>query len=456
MNLDSFISKANEIHGDQYDYTNAVYAGSKAPLEIICPKHGLFKQIPQNHLRGRGCAKCAKEALANHFRKTTATFIADARKVHGDAYDYAKVDYKQANAKVEIICPIHGIFSQSASSHLSGAGCPKCANEKTSERVKWTTRRFIIEAKKKFGEKFDYSEVDYFDSWKPVKIICPTHGIFEVAPVNFLHSIYGCQKCSHGEVNRDRILTTEQFLKRAKEIHGDKYDYSKVKVKDSKCLVNIICRKHGEFKQVAGTHLAGKGCKLCGNVLVASKQRQPQEHFIKRAREIHGEKYDYSQLDYKSARKNVEIICPTHGVFKQTPDTHLKSGCRKCADEELTGYYSDKLLKKNPEVAKRAAIIYYIEFSSVTEKFFKVGITVSSVKLRFGGYGSKTGYKIKIIKQKKTTLEDAYRIEQVIKNTHGKLFQYKPMIGNKDDRFAGHTECFGKPLPANLSILLDD
>lgn len=124
-----FIQRAVDAHGDLYDYSNAVYCGSKIKVEIICQKHGSFWQAPSHHYEGRGCQRCGHEITATARRKTTAGFIAAARKVHGDLYSYTKVKYKLKDDKVVIGCREHGDFKQSANNHVRGQGCPKCSNK---------------------------------------------------------------------------------------------------------------------------------------------------------------------------------------------------------------------------------------------------------------------------------------------------------------------------------------
>ena len=103
---------------------------------------------------------------------------------------------------------------------------------------------------------------------------------------------------------------TEEFIKKAKEVHGDKYDYSKVEYKKAIEKICIICPEHGEFWQIPTNHLKGCGCPSCGG-----NKKYTLEIFIKKAREVHGDKYDYSKVDYKKASEKVCIICPKHGEF---------------------------------------------------------------------------------------------------------------------------------------------
>lgn len=124
--LEQFIKKAKQIHGDKYDYSKSEYNGYSTPLTIICPKHGKFLQSPNYHLKGRGCRKCRVKEAGILRRGTTEEFIAKAKAIHGNKYDYSKVNYDGAMKNVTIICPTHGEFHQSPNSHLSGSGCPTC------------------------------------------------------------------------------------------------------------------------------------------------------------------------------------------------------------------------------------------------------------------------------------------------------------------------------------------
>lgn len=126
-------------------------------------------------------------------------------------------------------------------------------------------------------------------------------------------------------------LTTEEFINRVKEIHGNKYDYSNVNYINSKTKVCIICLEHGEFWQTPINHLQGKGCPECGGT-----KKIEQNQFINKAKLIHGDKYDYSKIEYKGIHKKVCIICPEHGEFWQTSSSHLKgNGCPICNESKL-------------------------------------------------------------------------------------------------------------------------
>ena len=137
LNTESFITKAKEVHGDKYDYSKVEYVNNSTKVCIICPIHGEFWQIPNNHLSGNGCNKCSGNDKLN-----TESFITKAKEVHGDKYDYSKVEYINARTKVCIICPVHGEIMIIPNKHLKGYGCNKC---KISGKL--TKEEFIIKAK---------------------------------------------------------------------------------------------------------------------------------------------------------------------------------------------------------------------------------------------------------------------------------------------------------------------
>jgi len=191
-------------------------------------------------------------------RKTTQQFIEDAKKVHGNRYNYKLVDYKNSRTKIKIICPIHGEFEQKANSHLQGNGCYKCGIIKTHNKQKKTTQQFIEDAYCKHGDRYNYKLVQYKDAHIKVKIICSIHGMFKQTPCNHLQG-YSCKKCAIIK----RRKSTQQFIIDAKKIHGDKYDYSLVQYKNARTKVKIICPVHGVFEQRSGDHLQGHGCFKC-------------------------------------------------------------------------------------------------------------------------------------------------------------------------------------------------
>lgn len=182
---------------------------------------------------------------------------------------------------------------------------------------------FIEKARKRHGDKYDYSKVEYKDSVTKVKIICPIHGEFEQAPAAHVRG-NECPLCARKKQGKRSSL--EEFIARATEVHGDKYDHSKVEYVNADTKVKIICPIHGEFEMRPMNHLLGQGCPRCHGMYLT------QEDIIKRFREVHGDKYDYSKVVFKKVHEKVKIICPIHGEFEMTPSKHYHrgDGCPKC------------------------------------------------------------------------------------------------------------------------------
>lgn len=275
---------------------------------------------------------------------TKEEFIEKARKIHGDKYNYDKVIYTGNKNKVIITCPIHGDFEQRPNDHLSGYGCRKCANGEL------TKEQWVKKANNIHNNKYDYSLMTDFSSNIKSPIICPIHGVFYQRNESHLSGL-GCAKCSNRETSPNKKRgTTEEFIKRAKEKHGNKYDYSKVKYISSKDDVTIICSKHGEFTQTPQSHLRGSGCPKCAIEFIAKSKTKTLDSFIKEATQVHDNFYDYSKVNYINYNTKVEIICPIHGSFWQTPNNHLNGiNCPKCnrskLENEVAMYLSNNKIK---------------------------------------------------------------------------------------------------------------
>ena len=185
---------------------------------------------------------------------TKEEFIKRAREIHGNKYDYSKVEYINNSTKVCIICPEHGEFWQTPNNHLNKKGCCICGGSS-----KLTKEEFIKRARDVHGNKYDYSKVEYKGMHTKVCIICPEHGEFWQTPANHVHWKQKCPTCTN-----NKKLTTEEFIKRAREVHGNKYDYSKVKYINNYTKVCIICPEHGEFWQTPHHHITNKcECPIC-------------------------------------------------------------------------------------------------------------------------------------------------------------------------------------------------
>ena len=308
-------------------------------------------------------------------RSTKENFIEKAREIHGNKYDYSKVEYKNNRTKVCIICPEHGEFWQTPRNHISQRqGCPKC-----SKTFKNTTESFIEKARKVHRDKYDYSKVEYKNNRTKVCIICPEHGEFWQKPDYHLSGC-GCPKCGLATISTKIKKTQNEFIASAKNTHGERYDYSKVEYRGKDEKVCIICPEHGEFWQTPHNHVHGQGCPICGKINGHEKQKISQKEFIERSEKIHQGRYDYSKTEYKNIKTKVCITCPKHGDFWQSPGHHLNGhGCPSCnisVLEEEIAHLLDKMGIKYEREKKfdwlvwkgKLKLDFYLpEFSSVIE-----------------------------------------------------------------------------------------
>jgi hypothetical protein len=327
-----FITRAKTKHGEgRYDYSLVNYVNSVTPVKIICNVCGCeFEQRPDSHLQGKGCHKCA--VIKTHPLTTFEEFLKNARSVHGEKYDYSQVKWNKVTDKITIICPEHGPFEQAAINHYwAKQGCPKCGLKKLGANKRHSLEEFLRLAREKHGNKYDYSLItEYKNGTTPVKIICNTCGkTFEQKPKVHIQG-HGCTYCAN-----NTTISTEEFIRRAKDVWGDQYTYEKVKYTSNKKKVIITCREHGDFPTTAYDFLQGHGCPQCGIEKNRLNILKTQEEFIAACKETHGNKYDYSKAIYKGRHRYVTVICPIHGEFRQHAGNHMTGrGCPKCKFEE--------------------------------------------------------------------------------------------------------------------------
>lgn len=346
-------------------------------------------------------------------RLTTAKFIEKARLVHGDAWDYSRVNYTNSKTKVDVVCPVHGRWQVSPNQHLRtspGRGCPSCApNQKIS------SSDFINRAREVHGAKYDYSQVDFRNTSSKVTIVCRRHGAFEQLPNSHINLKQGCPACKS-----NHKLTKAEFIRRAKEIHGETYDYSRVVYLNVNTKVEIGCPLHGWFRTKPINHYwSGSGCPRCaGNVTLTTDQ------FIEKARLIHGEKYDYSKVQYVNSRELLKIGCPQHGYWWTSAATHLNRGsiCPMCSESAVT---------------ERPTSLYLSLFVLEDEQFLKLGISCRPTKQRYSHELAKADLKIEdlVLLDFKNRVVAKQKESQTLKQFE--LFKYEPKF-----RFAGKTECF--------------
>ena len=277
-----FIEESKKIHGDdKYDYSKTNYEKATKEVIIICKIHGEFKQTPDSHLHGHGCKSCAQIVIANKRRKPIEQFIEEANKIHRNKYDYSKVNYKNSDTYITIICPIHGEFEQTPASHLCGRGCNDCGNIRAALKNTFTKEQFIKKSKENLKCR-DYDN-NYYDYSNCIYTICK----------NKVENIY-CNRC--------------------------------------KKYFDVSC---GDTHYTQGT-----GCKDCSKLKTIERLRSTKEEFVTRSknnpkcRDCEGNYFNYDYVNYIDAKTKVDIYCNYHNKsFSMIPNNHSCHGqiCFRCS-----------------------------------------------------------------------------------------------------------------------------
>lgn len=289
--------------------------------------------------------------------------------VYGDKYDLSLIkEYKGRKHKYPIICPEHGIFYKTLEGILRGQGCPKC-----SKRFRYNTESFIETIKGKENMKdCTFENVEYRNNKSKVKIYCHRkdengveHGIFEISPSHLL-SGQGCPKCRYVKSALGRRRSIAEVIETAQKVHGKKYDYSLITdYKNDRVKYPIICPEHGVFYQTMNNHIkAGQGCPVCGRIKCDKKRSITFQEFVERARDVHGEKYQYIEGSWINGSSKVGIICPKHGTFYMDANNHIFLGhnCPKCSflhsegEQELYSYICDIIGEENVTQRERKVL----------------------------------------------------------------------------------------------------
>lgn len=294
---------------------------------------------------------------------------------------------------------------------------------------KLTNEEFTTRAEKLHGKKFDYANVDYKTMDSKVTIICPKHGEFRQIAKSHLNGM-GCFKCGRDKVAKTQTSSTDEFIKKSREIHGDNYLYGMVDYIKNSTNVKIFCKEHGVFEQTPQNHLVGKGCKKCGTISAASCKLATTEDFVKKSVAVHGNKYNYNNTKYKNAISKVNILCNTcKNIFEIVADKHTQGrGCSFCS---RAGF-------NTPE----DAFLYVINYEDIT----KIGITKVGVEARMKNIVGKSGIPFKKVFSIQGKSSIIYKIEQKI------LKECRKIYHNIDNKFEGSTECF---YDVNLAELLN-
>lgn len=423
MGREEIIRRCIKKHGPEaFDYSHIAEdaSGATCKIDVKCNTcNTMFKPSASAHYsRGSGCPKCARVKITEANTTKFEDFVAEAKDKHGDRYQYPKQTIAGKNYQVEILCPKHGVFYQNHKQHLrASVGCHECAIEENAQRAiqhaekqRFTGEDFERESRKIYGDLLEYDHESFISTKKPVRIKCRTHGWFETSAHSHLYSkpstpCPGCRKdeaeqqreqqreakrkeAARQKRHRDfmRALTAESeaekaerlaknrearrkrsernFIKRARKMHGDAYEYDPQILGFVKASgrVNIICKRHGVFNQKIRNHIERRrGCPYCGAERSAEMS-------------VGWSRTDY--IRYTEARNNGR------------------------------------------------ALLYVIKCRDNNETFYKIGITARSVKERFN---NDMPYKYEVIREIKGDAGFIYDAEKQFHKMN-KKHKYEPVI----------------------------
>lgn len=496
ISTEEFIRKAQEVHGDKYDYSETIYLNAKIKVIINCSSHNVFFQTPDNHLKGKGCPKCAGK------KWDTEDFIKYSVLKHGNKYDYSKTNYLNKRKPVVIICENHGEFLQNPFVHISGSGCPKCVGKNK------TFNELVSEATKVHGNKYEY--IEYFikkeingKSRGFLKIRCTKHeNIWNATIDSHINKATGCNICSRELVAANQRSDINEIKSKIEKIHPDYIVPINQTYFNQHTNLIYYCKIHGKQKGRALNLINGQGCPVCGqenrnklfrddwnevikkienkhkNYIVYREQRFENHHSpIVYKCSIHGDKVStansllskgtgcnecgkYKRAEsqksnwvevvnkihsinkniiidvnqhYENTNSPVIYFCKKHGKHYATPSKLLMGrGCPKCANESRNNYSDTAWCLL---CGDRDAKLYWIKMKYKNDEWFKIGKTFQSIKNRWWEL-KKIGIEYEVLKVIIGTPEYICKLERRVhkfyKNKH-----YVPQVN-----FGGHlTEC---------------
>lgn len=304
---------------------------------------------------------------------------------------------------------------------------------------------FLENANNLYGDKYSFILPEYFRMGSDITIVCREHGSYLKTPARFLHRP-GCKGCLLEKNSKASFIS---FVEKSNIVHSNFYDYSisQAGYKSVSSKVDIICPVHGLFNTRASIHLNGNKCPQCSyaNHILSVKD------FSDKAFKIHGNKYDYSSVEYNGSFNKVSIICKDHGVFEQTPASHFQgSGCPTCSAIIRSYSFVDRYLR-DPEKGSKEGFLYLMEVQGNGEKFLKVGIT-TKINKRVNAYRREENYTFEFIKVWTTTRLISAQVEETV--LEWKKFEKLHYWPRKN--FDGRSECIQIEHQAKVISLIEN
>ena len=366
--LEQIIDDFKNKHGDKFDYSRVVYVNIDTPVEIICPKHGMFKQTPYTHTKSNhGCPKCS---IKNYI--TLDELKVKCFEVHGYKFLY---DFKnlERDRTINVTCIKHNhTFNVKWHKHTKqdSGGCNFCLSEYRKNHLKSDIQDLKEKMSIKHNSFYDYSLITNYQNQhlkQPIK--CPIHGVFYQS-VSVHVKGHGCKKCSNNLSSENRRKSLAEFIEQCKIVHADKYIYSNTDYKGSDNRVIITCPIHGDFEQIANNHLKGHGCVKCFSAKSKSKYEERLEYLL-----------DSCSIEYQSnirpdwvGGKELDLYIPSlnlaiefNGSVYHHSDFDFNSDFMSATIKD-NSYHHNKYLKCRGKSVDLIHIFEFEDFDSWLEK----------------------------------------------------------------------------------------
>ena len=312
---ENFRPKAEAVHGNDLDFSKAVYVNSSTKVIVICPTHGEYLTMPWRIIYGSGCKKC--NGPRSGTKLNADNFHVKMSEIHGDALDFSLAQFKSWAESVIVICPVHGQYKAMPGNLLQGSGCRPCVY--TSMAL--SQEEFEKRSESRHPGQFNYGLAKYVNIHTPVILQCRLcDRVFERSPASHMAGA-GCPSCGER-----KHRTQEEFIAEVKEVHGADIDTSDSIFRGMAETVKVTCCKCKTcWDPIAGNLLNGHGCPICnaGSYTSATYAVECQRHYG-------SDKYDYSESEYRGMRENITIKCKLCGhVFSTNAGKHMTQeyGC---------------------------------------------------------------------------------------------------------------------------------
>ena len=335
QSVETVITRAQEVHGNKYEYDKGTYKNSKTTMKVVCPEHGEFWVTPEAHIKGQECPECSKAKVRKARVRGSDLLVPKMIEKWGDRFDFSHVSFERSRDKFTLTCKEHGEFQTMYRDLMkSPAGCPECGNIIAAENRRIPLETIHTKLYEKYPSGYTFGDlvrkIKNGREYRYITVTCEKHGA-NLQQLAAVERQYACKQCAIESRAESNIIPIEEFLRRAHKAHGDRYEYDHTSYSGTSNSIRITCKKHGEFEQIAVTHTNGHGCPKCADEELGLKNTLSQGEFIERVVAVHGKTYNLSKVKYKKMSNKVAAVCPDHGEFKITAGYFANGqGCSGC------------------------------------------------------------------------------------------------------------------------------